>query len=244
MRYSVAAFLVRDQICRRTDDLASVDYCSVAGPDAAKIEQVGRDRLAAKRFAFDQAEILCQIVGRFGHRRTRLRRSAVRATSAHAAIVASGLFISWTTPAASRPTAASFSARLIALHRFDSHRNVFADGDDVRYIIAVLVFHRDLTDHPVPRRTVIGDRLLFDPLNASGAKSSLKFLSDAALRIFFENVKNVTPDSHITRNSQYTDLAMTVPGDDPVIAIDNVERNRQCIEYRLGKFAMFLDEPR
>ena len=36
------------------------------------------------------------------------------------------------------------------------------------------------------------------------------------------------------------DLTMAVPGDDPVIAVDDVERHRKRVEDGLGKFAMLF----
>ena len=88
-----AAFLMRDKVCGGTNDLADVSRDLFARSDAAEIEQAGRYALAAKRFAFYQAEIFRKIVNRFGLSKSPSSMRCSRA-SAHAAIVASGLFIS------------------------------------------------------------------------------------------------------------------------------------------------------
>ena len=56
--------------------------------------------------------------------------------------------------------------------------------------------------------------------------STASMLSKSALRIFFKYVKHVAADRDVPGNPLGADLAMTVPGYDPIIAIDNVKRDR------------------
>ncbi len=106
----VAADLMRNEPCRRIDDLGNVERMPVACSYSAEIKQAGRDRFAAKGFALYQTEIFVKIFDRLAAvEHTVLDPMFERFGEAE--IVASGLFISCTTPAANLPTAASFSAR-------------------------------------------------------------------------------------------------------------------------------------
>src|SRR4051812_39679448 len=59
----VSAFLMRDEIGRRTHYIAKIDRGAFAGSYTAKVEQAGGDGLASKGFAFDQPQVLSEIVG-------------------------------------------------------------------------------------------------------------------------------------------------------------------------------------
>ena len=66
----VAALLVRDKVRRGARSRQrSLSGARSPGTDAAEIEQLGRDRLAAKCFALDQAEILREVFGGFRRRK-------------------------------------------------------------------------------------------------------------------------------------------------------------------------------
>ena len=90
------------------------------------------------------------------------------------------------------------------------------------------------------RRTVIGDGLLFDPLDLSGSECSFKLLPKPALRIFCQDIKNVPADRLVTRNTLYANFAMSIPRDDLVIAIDHIKRDGQCIKYGFSKLSMLF----
>src|SRR5688572_27809000 len=97
-------------------------------------------------------------------------------------------------------------------------------------IAGVCVLHRDLTNHPMPCRTVVGDSLLLDPFNSPCAKRPFELLADAALRVLFKNVKNVAAYSKVAGYSEFSNFTMAIPGNDAIFAVDNIERDRQCIE--------------
>ena len=92
----------------------------------------------------------------------------------------------------------------------------------------------------MPGRSVILRRLLLDALDLTGTKGPFKFLAQTSLRIFCEHIKNVAAYGDLTRNTLVTHLAMTVPGNDPVISIDYIKRDRQCVEHSFCEFPVLL----
>ena len=234
---------MRNEVCGGADYVAKIDEFAINGTYPAEIEQAGRDRFAAKGLAFDQAEIFRQVIGRIGL----VERAFV-----------DPLFERFGTGGDRRQRIiylvddtggqpadrGEFFGPVDRLDGFDPNGDVLADGDDMRHLAGVGVFHRHLADHPVQGRAVIGDRLLLDTLNLAGAKCPLKFLPQPSLRIFFQHVKNVAADGDIARYALRADLAMPVPCDDPIIAVDNIERNGQSVQDGLGKFAMLSRVPR
>jgi hypothetical protein len=234
-----AALLVRDQICRRTKNVAYVERMSFARSYTAEIKQSRRDRFAPKRLTLDQTEIFVEVLDLPRSHRTRLPLHDARAPQhTPRSLRADCLFHALRRQqAVRRPQVSRASNRV---NGFNAKRNVLTDSDDMRNLVGFRVEHWDLADQPMFRRSVVRDRLLLDAFDLARLERTLKFHSNTSLRIPGEHAKNISTDRRITRNALRADLAVPVPTDNAVIAIDHVDRYRQCIEHGFRKPPVLL----
>ena len=79
----------------------------------------------------------------------------------------------------------------------NAHRYILADSDNVCDLAGFGITHRDLADHPVLCRAVLGSRLLLYPLDLAGAENVFEFLTNLALRIAGKNAEYVAADRFI-----------------------------------------------
>src|SRR5205085_173165 len=123
--------------------------------------------------------------------------------------------------------------------RLDARRDLFADGDDVRDLFAVNL-HRDFADEPVARRAVGRLRLLLDVLDLARGERALELATERPARLPSENLEDVSPQNVAARDALAAQLAVAVPGDDAVVAVNRVERDRKAVNDRLGEAALRL----
>jgi hypothetical protein len=126
--------------------------------------------------------------------------------------------------------------RAVGLH---ARRDVLADGDDVRDLLAVDA-HRHLAHEPVARRAVAAARLLLDALNLAGAEGALELALHRAARLALEDLEDVAPQHVAARDALPAQLAVAVPRDDAVVAVYGVERDGQAVDDGLGEAALAL----
>ena len=106
--------------------------------------------------------------------------------------------------------------------------------------LAALVLHRDLADEPVPRHTLLVDGLLFYELDVAGGEGAFEFACEFLFRITGQHVEHVTAKNPVARNSLDSELAVSVPRYDPVVAVDDVDRYGQRVEDGLGEPPVLL----
>ncbi len=237
-----AALLVREQARGRLDHLRDVDGRVLAGARAAEIQKPVRDGLAAERLAANQLQILAQVFD--------LGRRAVDALD-DARLKGLGAGgdgrqrVVYLVHDAGRQ-APDGRELLRTRHRavgLDARRDVFADGDDVRDL-AVVAAHRDFADEPVVRRAVVGARLLLDALDSSGGEGALELLLHRLARLPGQDLEDVAADGAAARDALPALLAVAVPRDDAVAAVNGVERDGQGVDDRLGEAALRLGRGR
>ena len=153
--------------------------------------------------------------------------SCSASVSAHAPIVASGLFTSCITPAASWPTAASFSACAArACARF-AVGDVLADGDHVRHREAVHA-HRDLR-HAVHAHLAGGARFHLELPHAPVGEHFVELAAQQIGRLAPEDVEDRASHREIAPHALRAGLARAVPCVHAVFAVHDVETEREGI---------------
>ena len=124
--------------------------------------------------------------------------------------------------------------------RLNASSNVFPNGDHVRHLVTAIGAHRNLADQPVISLARFGHRLLLDTLSLSGCKHLAEFALEQVTTLLGKHVKNISAQSFAARQAELAQLAISVPGNDAVVAIDRVKRQRQRIDDCLGKPLLHL----
>ena len=118
--------------------------------------------------------------------------------------------------------------------RFDARRDVFAHSDDVRDLRAVCA-HRNFADEPVLRVPVGGRALLLDALDLAGLEGASELAFERRTRLARQHIEDATAQRIPTRHTLTAKLAVAIPSDDAMRAINCVERHRQTINDRFGE---------
>jgi len=124
--------------------------------------------------------------------------------------------------------------------RLNTHGNILANRDNVCYFTRYRVFHRNFAYNPMTRRTVVGDRLLFNAFQLAGFKNPLKFLPQSSFGKFCEHGEYIPADRRVARYALHTNFAVAIPRHDAIIAVDHVKRYRQRVENCLRKLSIFF----
>ncbi len=72
-------------------------------------------------------------------------------------------------------------------------------------------------------------------MNLAGSKDPPEFTLQKFATLFREDLKNIFPQGFSARQSELAQFTISVPGDNPVITIDCIERQRQRIDDRFGE---------
>src|SRR5690606_28887003 len=207
--------------------------------DAAEIKQAGRDRFTAESFAFYQPEIFIQIIERFAFGERAVFDAVFESFGTGRYCRERIIYL--VNDAGRKPSdRREFFRAPDGVDRFDTHGYVFADRDYMRNFAGVRICHRHFADDPMFDRTVRAGGLLFDAFDLSGAKRSFKFLAYFFFGVTRQNLKNVLANRVFAHYALRTDLALAVPRDDPIIAVNDVYRKRQRVHHGFGKAAMLF----
>src|SRR5207237_970623 len=118
---------------------------------------------------------------------------------------------------------------------FDSRRYFFAHGNHMRDLITILSAHWDFANQPVSLFAILVDRLLLDTMDFASGKYPPEFLLQDFALLFGQHVENVASQHDAARQTQFSQLAVSVPGDDAIVTVDRVKRQRQAVDNRFGE---------
>src|SRR2546426_11539376 len=110
----------------------------------------------------------------------------------------------------------------------------------MRHLVTAIGAHRNLADQPMISLARFGHRLLLDALNLSGCKHPKEFALEQVATLLSKQVKNIPSQSFAARQSKLAQLAISVPGNDAVVTIDRIKRERQRIDDCLSKPLLHL----
>src|SRR6185369_8550727 len=234
-----ASPLMRDELGRRLEDLCNVHLRALARANAAEIKKSGSDRFTAKGFAFDQREIFVEIAERFGLAESSLINALLKRLGAGGDRCKRVIdLVNYTRRQTSHGRQLLSSSN--GVDRLNTHGNILANRDNVCYFTRYRVFHRNFAYNPMTRRTVVGDRLLFNAFQLAGFKNPLKFLPQSSFGKFCEHGEYIPADSRVARYALHTNFAVAIPRHDAIIAVDHVKRYRQRVENCLRKLSIFF----
>ena len=230
----VPALLVSNQTRSPFDYFIHVDRHSLPGTQATEIEQAIGDRFATKSFIPNQPEIFTQITG--------VRRIAKRAflNSLLQRLCAGGdgrqRIIDFVDDTRSQTSyGGEFLCARDCTMSFDACGYVLANGNHMRNLFRFAGTHRNLADQPMIRVTFIRDGFLLDTVNLAGRENLAELTFEQLTILFGEHFKNVLAENESARQTEFTQLAVAVPGDDSIFTIDRVERQRQRVDDRFGE---------
>src|SRR5436305_11320908 len=106
---------------------------------------------------------------------------------------------------------------------FNARRYVFADGDHVRNLIAIISAHWNFANQPVIGLAVVSDCLLFDSMDFAGRKNFAEFTLKQFTTLLGKNFKDVSTERLAARQTQLAQFSITIPGNYSIIAIDRVK---------------------
>ncbi len=115
--------------------------------------------------------------------------------------------------------------------RFDAQGNVLTNGDHMTHFIIGASPHRKLAYQPVLYFAVCGRSLLFYSLNFTCLEDLRDFPFENLSLLPRQNLKDVFSNYQATCNAQLSQLAITIPGNNPIVPIDCVKRERQAVYY-------------
>src|SRR5262249_471626 len=120
--------------------------------------------------------------------------------------------------------------------------DVFADGDDVRHLVA-LHLHRNLRD-AIHTRLAEGRGLDRELLHLSRLEHALELAAQKLRGLPVKNLEDRSADRFFARHAVDARLALAVPRLDAIRAIDHVEADRKRIDDLLGEASLLVDLPR
>ena len=116
--------------------------------------------------------------------------------------------------------------------------HIFADGDDVRDVVA-LETHRNLGD-PIEAGVARDLRLGLHLLNLAGLEHAVELALQQIAGLAVEHLEHFPPQRVFARHALRAGLALAIPGADAEGAVDHVQTHRQRIDDAGGKVALGL----
>ena len=117
--------------------------------------------------------------------------------------------------------------------------HVLADRDDVGDLVAVEP-HRNLAEPEEPRLAAQRD-LLLGLLDLAGLEDPVELGAQLRRRLAGEHVEHRPADDVVAAEALGARLALAVPALDAVVAVDDVEAERQAVDDEAGEAPVLLD---
>ena len=190
-------------------------------PGPAEVEELVHDPGAAMHLALDDVEV-------FADRRRPGSPRLASIAATQAPMVASGLFTSCMTPAASCPTAASFS--LCRIRCSAMRRSVMSSPMVMTWLMAEPSSRIGNLGLPVDPRLVDGLHRLVTLHQLAGLEDRIEFRLELGGGLAGEHVEHPAAQRLVTPQPLGAGLPLAIPEDDAIVAVDHVEPDRQAVD--------------